>query len=226
MGHTGTHAINATLYTDLKFDPVKDFAPITGARHVQQHPDRSGGEPGQVGRRAGRLCQDQARGLELRLAGRRHRRASARRAARQARRRQSRSRALSRHRAGGDRHGRGPDGHAVRGLSLQRPACGGAASSGCSRSPARSGIRACPICRPWPEAGYPEVQMEQWFGLFAPAKTPAPIVQKLNAEFVKALQSDDVRDKVAAAGRLCACRPRRTSLARWSRATSSGSGRW
>ena len=25
MGHTGTHAINATLYTDLKFDPVKDF---------------------------------------------------------------------------------------------------------------------------------------------------------------------------------------------------------
>src|SRR5688572_17069964 len=30
MGHTGSHAINATLYSDLKFDPVKDFAPITG----------------------------------------------------------------------------------------------------------------------------------------------------------------------------------------------------
>src|SRR5215813_11225604 len=29
MGHTGTHAINPSLYTDLKFDPVKDFAPIT-----------------------------------------------------------------------------------------------------------------------------------------------------------------------------------------------------
>ena len=28
------------------------------------------------------------------------------------------------------------------------------------------------------------------------AKTPAPIVQKLNAEFVKALQSVEVRDKV------------------------------
>src|SRR5262249_59357194 len=28
MGHTGSHAINATLYTDLKFDPVKDFAPV------------------------------------------------------------------------------------------------------------------------------------------------------------------------------------------------------
>ena len=29
VGHTGTHAINPTLYTDLKFDPVKDFQPIT-----------------------------------------------------------------------------------------------------------------------------------------------------------------------------------------------------
>src|SRR6266851_8706054 len=28
MGHTGSHAINATLYPDLKFDPVKDFTPI------------------------------------------------------------------------------------------------------------------------------------------------------------------------------------------------------
>ena len=30
LGHTGTHAINATLYGDLKFHPVNDFAPITG----------------------------------------------------------------------------------------------------------------------------------------------------------------------------------------------------
>jgi tripartite-type tricarboxylate transporter receptor subunit TctC len=38
--------------------------------------------------------------------------------------------------------------------------------------------------------------MQQWFGLFAPAGTPAPVVRKLNAEFVKALDSDDVKDKV------------------------------
>jgi tripartite-type tricarboxylate transporter receptor subunit TctC len=36
--------------------------------------------------------------------------------------------------------------------------------------------------------------MEQWFGLFAPAGTPAPIVQQLNAEFAKALESDDVKN--------------------------------
>ena len=28
LGHTGTHAINASLYTNLAFDPVKDFQPI------------------------------------------------------------------------------------------------------------------------------------------------------------------------------------------------------
>src|SRR5829696_1359126 len=28
MGHTGTHAVNPALYTDLKFDPVRDFQPI------------------------------------------------------------------------------------------------------------------------------------------------------------------------------------------------------
>lgn len=46
------------------------------------------------------------------------------------------------------------------------------------------------------EAGYSEAQMEQWFGLFGPAGLPAPIVQKLNAEFVKALRSEDVQAKV------------------------------
>jgi len=29
LAHTGTHAVNVTLYPDLKFDPIKDFQPIT-----------------------------------------------------------------------------------------------------------------------------------------------------------------------------------------------------
>jgi tripartite-type tricarboxylate transporter receptor subunit TctC len=29
MAHTGTHAVNVALYPDLKFDPIKDFQPIT-----------------------------------------------------------------------------------------------------------------------------------------------------------------------------------------------------
>src|SRR5262245_37130362 len=29
MGHSGTHAVNPSLYSKLPYDPVKDFAPIT-----------------------------------------------------------------------------------------------------------------------------------------------------------------------------------------------------
>jgi tripartite-type tricarboxylate transporter receptor subunit TctC len=46
------------------------------------------------------------------------------------------------------------------------------------------------------EAGYPDVTMDQWFALFGPAGMPTPIVHKLNIEFVKALNSDEVKSKV------------------------------
>jgi tripartite-type tricarboxylate transporter receptor subunit TctC len=32
-------------------------------------------------------------------------------------------------------------------------------------------------------------QLQNWFGVFAPARTPRPIVDRLNAEFVKALRN-------------------------------------
>ena len=35
-----------------------------------------------------------------------------------------------------------------------------------------------------------------WLGILAPAKTPAPIIKRLNAEFVAALNSPQVRDKL------------------------------
>jgi len=46
------------------------------------------------------------------------------------------------------------------------------------------------------EAGFPDVQMQQWFGLFAPAGTPQPVVRILNAAFVRALENDDVKAKL------------------------------
>ena len=50
------------------------------------------------------------------------------------------------------------------------------------------------------EAGFPNVEMEQWFGVFGPAGVPKPIVAKLNAEFVKALKSDEVRNALLPQG--------------------------
>jgi len=50
------------------------------------------------------------------------------------------------------------------------------------------------------EAGLPGFSSEVWFGIFAPAGTPRPIVDKLHAEIVKAAQAPDVTQKLAAQG--------------------------
>ncbi len=46
----------------------------------------------------------------------------------------------------------------------------------------------------------PGFGMKTWFGLFAPAKTPPAIVQKLNTEVRKVLADKDVQDKLTAQG--------------------------
>ncbi|MCC6472703.1 MAG: tripartite tricarboxylate transporter substrate binding protein [Burkholderiales bacterium] len=46
------------------------------------------------------------------------------------------------------------------------------------------------------EAGFPGLESTTWFGLFAPAGTPAQIVGRLNQEVQKALAAKDVRDAI------------------------------
>jgi tripartite-type tricarboxylate transporter receptor subunit TctC len=43
------------------------------------------------------------------------------------------------------------------------------------------------------ETGHPEINIVTWFGLFAPAKTPAPLVARYNQEVIKALQQPQIR---------------------------------
>lgn len=54
------------------------------------------------------------------------------------------------------------------------------------------------------ESGYPGFEALSWQGLFAPAGTPSDIVAKLNAEVLKALAADDVRDSFARQGMIVA----------------------
>jgi tripartite-type tricarboxylate transporter receptor subunit TctC len=49
------------------------------------------------------------------------------------------------------------------------------------------------------ESGVPEYQYYVWFGLWAPKKTPQPIVEKLHAAVEKALQTPEAREHIAAA---------------------------
>jgi len=50
------------------------------------------------------------------------------------------------------------------------------------------------------EAGVAGYDASVWWGLVAPAKTPKPIVDKLGAEALKALQDEGVREKLTALG--------------------------
>jgi tripartite-type tricarboxylate transporter receptor subunit TctC len=50
------------------------------------------------------------------------------------------------------------------------------------------------------EAGMPAFDRYTWFGMFAPAGTPADIVRKVQAEVVAALRSPDLRERFDAVG--------------------------
>jgi tripartite-type tricarboxylate transporter receptor subunit TctC len=195
MGHTGTHAINPSLYADLKFDPIRDFQPITALiafNNILVVPETS---PAKSVAELVALAKTKPEGLSYGSQG-----------------------------VGTGGHLLGVLLAKHAGVNLVHVPYRGIApavtdtvagrmdllfaaylssgpqvEAGKLRMLAIAGTQRhprVPDLPTMPEAGFPEAQMQQWFGLFAPAGTPAPIVQKLNAEFVKALRSDDVKDKV------------------------------
>ena len=195
LGHTGTHAINPTLYGDLKFDPMKDFSPITGLVTFNNILNVPVASPAKTVAELVAHAKTKPEGLSYGSQG-----------------------------VGTGGHLLGVLLAKHAGINLVHVPYRGIApavtdtvagrmdllfagylSSGSHVEAGRlrllgiAGSKRHPKLPDLPtmaEAGYRDVQMDQWFGLFAPAKTPAPIVRKLNAEFVKALRSDDVRDKV------------------------------
>jgi len=50
------------------------------------------------------------------------------------------------------------------------------------------------------EAGLKGYEADTWYGIFAPAKTPKPILDKLNADIVSVLKSKEITDRFAAEG--------------------------
>ncbi len=65
-------------------------------------------------------------------------------------------------------------------------------------SPARSGI--FPDVPTVAESGFPGFEASVWYGFIGPAALPAPVVARLHAEIDRALASDDVKGRLAAAG--------------------------
>ena len=50
------------------------------------------------------------------------------------------------------------------------------------------------------ESGVPDFDVSVWYGVFAAAGTPQPIVQKLNAEIVRAMNVPEVKERIEASG--------------------------
>jgi tripartite-type tricarboxylate transporter receptor subunit TctC len=50
------------------------------------------------------------------------------------------------------------------------------------------------------ESGFPGFEASVWYGLVAPAATPKPIIARLHAEVQKALQTQEVRERMTAVG--------------------------
>lgn len=50
------------------------------------------------------------------------------------------------------------------------------------------------------EQGQPNLEITSWFGIFAPARTPADIVNKLSADIQKVVKVPDTQAKIEAAG--------------------------
>ena len=50
------------------------------------------------------------------------------------------------------------------------------------------------------ESGLPNFEVVGWYGMFAPAKLPAPILNRLHTEIVRIVQQQEFRDRVTAEG--------------------------
>jgi tripartite-type tricarboxylate transporter receptor subunit TctC len=97
--------------------------------------------------------------------------------------------------------------------------------SGDLRALATTGPRRCPFVPTVPtvgEAGYPSLEDLTYFALFVPAKTPAPIVDKLNAATQAALRTDQVKAGMAK----LAVEPDAIAMEDFARLISSESDRW
>ncbi len=200
MGTVGTHAINASLYARMPFDPVRDFAPIAFVSGVpnamivnpERIPVRTPAEFAAFARAkpGGAFMASSGLGTSIHLSGE-----------------------MFQQRAGLKMTHvpyRGSAPALTDMLSGQvdvmfdnLPSCLGFIQGGQLRalavtSAARSAV--LPDVPTMAESGFPGFDATSWFGLFAPRGTPEAITARLNREALAALATDDMRRRLADLG--------------------------
>ncbi|MEO8741181.1 MAG: tripartite tricarboxylate transporter substrate binding protein [Casimicrobiaceae bacterium] len=199
MGTVGTHAINPGLYTKMPYDHVKDFAPVVLVAGVPNvlvanpaFPVNSVAElialakskPGTIN------FASSGNGTSIHLSGE-----------------------LFKTMAGVDMthvpyKGSSPALADLMGGQVQimfdnLPSALPQIKGGKLRAIAVTSLKRAPALPDVPtisESGLPGFEASSWFGVLAPAGTPAPIVAKINADVNKWLQSPEARDQLLAQG--------------------------
>ncbi len=199
MGTVGTHAINAALYKKMPFDPIKDFAPLTRVANV---PNLLVANPAQPYKTVQELIAyakanpgkvnfgSSGSGSSIHLSGE-----------------------LFKSMAKVDMQhvpykGSAPAvtdllGNQIGIMFDNMPSAIQHVRSGKLRPLAVTTAKRSPELPDVPtiaEAGVPGYEATSWFGLFAPAGTPAPVVAQLNKAIVKVLNLPDVKKKIAEQG--------------------------
>jgi tripartite-type tricarboxylate transporter receptor subunit TctC len=192
MGHSGTHVFNQVLFSDRRFDPIKDFAMITPLIAFPcvlvvptDHPAKSVADLVALAKSKpqGVSYASQGIGNTAHLLGEMF---------------QAAAKAPMVH---VPYRGVAP---ALADIVTGRVdmmfssylSAGGQIEGGKLRMLAIAANERSPLLPNVPtmaEAGYPGVELDTWFGIMAPAGTPAPIVAKLHTEFVKVMQTEDVK---------------------------------
>jgi tripartite-type tricarboxylate transporter receptor subunit TctC len=72
------------------------------------------------------------------------------------------------------------------------------------------------------EQGFPDTSADNWYGLLAPARTPAAVVAKLNAAVAAALAAPDTREQLIRSGAI----PASTSIAEFAKLLRDELERW
>jgi tripartite-type tricarboxylate transporter receptor subunit TctC len=199
MGAVATHAINLTLYASIPYDPVRDFAPVTQLAstpnilivhpsipasdvreliaYAQANPGKlnfGSGSTGSAGHLAGELFKAMAR-VEMTHV---------------------------------PYKGAAPAMQDLVGGQIQLMFDNLASALGQVRAGKVKGLAVttarrtalAPDLPTLAESGLPGFDISTWFGVFVPAGTPREVVDRLHAEFTRALAAADVREKIVSLG--------------------------
>jgi tripartite-type tricarboxylate transporter receptor subunit TctC len=199
MGFTGSHAVNPSLYSKLPYDPVKDFQPVTNlisSAHILVVP---AGSPAKSVADLVAMAKTNPAGLTFASQG-----------------------------IGAGGHLLGEMLKAQTKTNLAHVPYKGSAPAlqdmlagrvdlffdavvtslpyvreGRLRALAIANKTRSPLLPDVPtmaEAGFPGVEMDQWFGMFVPAGTPQPVVRRLKEEITRAIRSPDIAKSLTERG--------------------------